>query len=206
MLQVTIDTDVAAELITTAEAKQYIKENYTAGADATLIAEDTLIDAMVAAARIACENFCNSTFKQKTLVAWWDTLWQQREFTLPYGPHVSISLVQSVDAEGDKTTLTLNTDYYKRGIKDLIITVNQVTSAPITAIFGGDPISQLEVTYIAGYASGEEPIAVIQAMYDIILQLYIRLANDESGVDLTSMDIVSKNAQIFLTPYKRTAI
>ncbi len=206
MLQVTIDTDVAAELITTAQAKQYIKETYTAGADATLIAEDALIDAMVSSARIACENYCNSTFKQKTLIAWWDSLWNQREFTLPYGPHVSISTVKTVDAEGDKTTLTLNTDYYKRGIKDLILTVNQVTSAPITAIFGGDPISQLEVTYIAGYASGKEPKAVIQAMYDIILQLYIRLDNNESDVDLSSMDIVSRNAQIMLTPYKRTAI
>ncbi len=205
MLQVTIDTDVTAELISTAQAKQYIKETYTAGADATLVAEDALIDAMVSAARIACENYCNSTFKQKTLSAWWDTLWKQREFTLPYGPHVSVSAVVSIDAEGDETEMTLNTDYFKRGIKDFILTVNQVTSAPITAIFGGDPISQLKVTYIAGYASGKEPKAVIQAMKDIILELYIRLANGEAAVDDT-MDVTSTKAKIFLNPYVRLAI
>ena len=206
MLQVKIDTDVSAELITTAEAKQYIKENYTAGAEAILIAEDALISALITAARLACENYCNSTFKEKTLIAWWDTLWNQREFTLPSGPHVSISEVVTIDAEGDETTLTLNTDYYKRGIKDIILTVNQVTSAPITAVFGGDPISQLQVTFKAGYTSGEEPQAVVQAMYDIILQLYIRLDNKESDVDLSSMDVVSRNAQVMLTPYKRTVI
>jgi len=198
-LQVTVDTDASAELVTTANAKQWIKENYTAGSDTILTAEDTLIDALVKSARKLVENYCNSSFAQRTLTAWWDSLWTQREFHLPYGPVISISSVKTVDAEGSETTLTLNTDYFARGIKDKILTVNQVTSAPIIPLWDGSAIAQLKVTYISGYTTVPED--VVTAIKEIVAFYYIN-----RGDELMEAGEMPAAAKLLLNPYRKLAI
>lgn len=92
----TVNTAPSAEPLTLAEAKAHLRVDETA--------EDTMIEALITAARQHIEGICN-----RTLIT---TIWNLTldafpgEILLPRPPAVSISSIKYDDVEGTETTLS----------------------------------------------------------------------------------------------------
>jgi uncharacterized phiE125 gp8 family phage protein len=190
-LQVNIKTDVATELITLDQAKAWLRVD---GSD-----EDTLITELIISARSIAENYCNSTFAEKTYTMWIDDIAERdNRFFLAYPPHKSITSVKQLDEEETKTTLTLNSGYYKRGIKEFEIIINSVV--PATGVIGVNVQQAIEVEYVAGFTT--VPKDIITAMKRIIITNWeFREDWIQGGIALVPQD-----ARKLLNPYKYDAI
>ena len=144
-MDVRVTTDLAAEPILKAEMRNYLEFTAT---DTT---EDTLIESMIKSARILLERKSNLSFGAKTL----QVLFRAEELIndsvmLPYSPLISITSVKAVDAEETKTALTLNSGYFKRGLKN----VELIISYSGTGLVGSDLSgSDIEVIYVTGYGN-----------------------------------------------------
>lgn len=112
-MEVKVITDLSSELVTLAVAKDRIGATY--GTDA---AKDAQINSMIKAARELMEQFCNLSLGSKVIEIFFhaDEIMRQK-IVLPYGPHSAMTTdyPKRVNQEGTGTSLTLNTDYYKRG-------------------------------------------------------------------------------------------
>jgi uncharacterized phiE125 gp8 family phage protein len=159
-IQTKIKTDVVTELVTLEQAKDWCRIE---GTD-----EDTLITSMIKASRLAAENWCNSSFAQKTLYCQVDDIAERdNQFLLPYPPHRAVTTVWEVDEEGTETELTLNSGYYKTGLTEFNILINSVV--PAVGIVGGTFRNQIKVEYTVGFETGFVPQDVILAMKRILV-------------------------------------
>ena len=88
-MEIQIITDIAAEPVTVAEARDFLR--------ITSHSEDTLIEELITDARMRLEKFTNLSFGAKTLKCRWNALdgWQE----IPYQPNAVISAC--VNDDGD---------------------------------------------------------------------------------------------------------
>ena len=202
MFQTQIKTDVATELITLANAKYYLKQNYTTGSDATLVAEDAKITRLIKTVREQCENYCNASFAQKTLYCQFESDPGNNVYTLPFPPVNTVSAVSLIDLNGDATALVLNTSYWVRGLNKEQVIISSTGSIPVSIPVVVNSSFSVKVEYIAGYASADAvPEVVIEAMYKAILFNYRMIGDDPEG-DKMIVGVLPHQAKAMLKPYR----
>ena len=194
MIQVKTITDVETELISLAQSKLWLKIGDTA--------DDDIVTALIIGARVAAEQYCNRAFCTKILELWTDeVVGSSYELELPYPPHQSITSVHSLDAKEAETELDLNADYYKKGLTDFILQINN----PIFNNVFGQLAAQIKVRYVAGYLQTGEfqcPVEVVSCMKTIISNNYeFREDFQETGIALIPQDVKTR-----LNPFRHIAI
>ena len=109
-----IVTDISTEVLTAATVQQYIKFDDTANTT-----ELSLIAEMTSAVRALFEKRTGLSFGERT----YECFFRRNEapFILPVNPVISVDKVETVDYQGTKTELTLNSGYYKRGLTQVEI-------------------------------------------------------------------------------------
>lgn len=139
-------TDPATEPVTLTEAKVHLKVDHSD--------DDTLITALIVAAREMCEEYCQRSFITQT----W-TLYM-RDFPdgviqLPRGPVASVTSVKySVSTEADTTLATAN---YSTGLNGNIGIIDPIDSWPST---DSDFVEGVQVVYVAGEATTKESVKI----------------------------------------------
>lgn len=136
-LQVKINSTVGSELVTTAEAKEFIRVDSDD--------DDTIIGEMITTARIACENYLNKDIVSKNRTLYMPYI--NDRINLPFAPVSSIS------------TATVNgsdASYTAKGLDNEIIELNTLPASEVkityitSGITGGNlehAIKQLVSTY-----------------------------------------------------------
>lgn len=161
-----IKTDITTEPLLYADVAQFIKFSDS------VAAEQTLIENMIKACRQHFERKCGLSFKERT----YETLFRPFDapFILPVMPIISVDKVETVDYQGTKTELTLNSDYYKRGLYQVEIQTSAVTGLK-NPWRDGESSYDLLVTYKAGYGHTDTevlPEALKEAMRRQVMQWY----------------------------------
>jgi uncharacterized phiE125 gp8 family phage protein len=159
-----IITPVSTEPVTLTEAKLHLR--------VTESAEDTLITALIAAAREFCENVTGRALATQTLELLLDNFPAETFIEIPMPPLQSIASIKYKDYAAVETTLGIS-DY----IVDADRSVGRVTLAygKSWPTFTPYPSNPIRVRFTAGYTS--IPKAIKQAMLLLIGHWY---ANRES--------------------------
>ncbi|TSA54096.1 MAG: hypothetical protein D4R45_04490 [Planctomycetaceae bacterium] len=162
-----IKTDTKGEPLSKDEVFNFIKFE-----DTSNTSEIALIMSMIASVRTHFERRTGLSFMEKT----YETLFKidDKPFVLPIQPIISVDKVELVDQYGEKTELTLDTDYYKRGLYEIEIFTSSMAgwTNPLTSFSG---YYDLFVTYKAGYGHGDTetlPFDLRDAMMKQIKQWY----------------------------------
>ena len=174
-MDVRTTTDLTAEPVSLAVMRNYLE--FTA----TDTAEDTEITAMIKSARQLLERRSGLALGLKTLTV----LFKASEVindsvVLPYSPFVSITTIKLVDIQGTKTTLTLNSDYFKQGLFNMTV---YISSMGVGILPGASPTGQdVEVIYVCGYGAGSETLPAVwaQLIKDQVKIWYLRGDGDTS--------------------------
>lgn len=148
-----------ADLVTLAEAKNYLKQSYS-----SISAEDALIATMIQSARKWIENYIGKSIIEKSIIAF--TSDELAEFELPLPPVASITSVKRIDIQGVETTLTKNTDYYEIGVDHLSLIFLNVWSTISYTIAG------IKVTYTAKMIDVRELDVCKQACLMLLGEMY----------------------------------
>lgn len=177
--EVSISSAAATPILTTAEAKSFLKVTYSD--------DDTYIDTLVESATKFIEKYLNRALITQTLISYYKSYGNRVH--LPMGPHQSVTSVKYIDEDNNETTLTANSDYYVRGVDDYYLDFYTATTLPA----GADPNADtsefgLKVTYIAGYgdASSDVPDAIIEAARRLVGHWY------DNREEFVTENIVSK--------------
>ena len=183
-------TASGSEPITTAQMKNYLRENY--GTDAV---EDALVDEFVKAARQWVEEQCQQSFVAQEIVLWaYDDECLITDLPLSFGPVTAISEVVRLDEKEAETALVFNSDYYVLGLSDKTITFNRMFST------GSVTYQPIKATYTAGYASAASiPRAIVAAIYKLAAESYV---NREASVDWSIQTVPYGVAQL-IRPYQK---
>ena len=139
MHDIKINSVTGSEIVTTQNVKDFVRIDTSA--------DDTIIDRMITAARIWCENYIG-----KDIVAKNRTFYLQEvddRFTLPFAPVASIS---SVTSEGTAVT------YESYGLDDTMIEIKSL------------PADEVKVTYVTTGLTDdiikEAILHLVSTMYD----------------------------------------
>lgn len=174
------------EPIDLATMVNYLKQNY-----GTLTIEDTLIGIMIQAARTWIEERTGRAIVRQTITFQVsDDELAILEIVLPFYPVVSITSVKRVDQEGTKTTLTLNSDYYVRGLAEKTIQLNRSWA---TGIVGGMNYQDIEVIYEAGESiNASTPAPLKLAIMKLTAENYVNREDSvDWGINKVPMDVLS---------------
>ena len=161
-----IRTAIVQEIVNREELNNFIKfedENPE---------EDLLIYDMIAAVRAHFEKRTGLSFIEKTYETLF--LYNDKPYILPVSPIISVDKVELMDYQGVKTELTLNSEYYKRGLYQIEICTSEVTGWP-NPFISFDSYYDLLVMYKAGYGSSiteKLPADLLSAMKMQIKQWY----------------------------------
>jgi len=170
------------EPVTRTEAKAWIKLDTTT--------DDTLIDSLITAARIAAENFTGTKFITQTVKQYLtDFPGTADELVLRFSPVQSITSVAYVDADGNNQTLTTyNADL--TGVPARLWP-NVNTNWPETKA----QLKAVTITYVCGYGTaGYVPGDIKNAILFMIASWYER--REESAKTMPNM------SEYLLTPYR----
>jgi uncharacterized phiE125 gp8 family phage protein len=170
-------SDPIGQIITLAEAKNYLRVDYSE--------DDDLINSLILSAQKRLEQYAGIAFNQRTLqtIAYVDNF-----IELPYAP---ISTVLSVEVfmGNDWVELTQGGDYYLVG--------NTYTKVYFTSYL----CSEFRFTYLCGFECLPDSIKV--ANLKLISDLY---EYRESSVESTKPSANLTTAYELMKPYKRVSI
>jgi len=127
------DTDGASDLISTADAKSWLKIDTSD--------EDDLISDLIDEVTADIENNYQIPVKSKDVTAVWENFGS--EVPLPFQPVDSITTVKTIESDGTETTLTVDEDYRLVGSRLLIDEVYGYES-PYNR-------TKLEVVYVSAF-------------------------------------------------------
>jgi len=153
---VEITSPTYADVISTADLKAFLRVTHSD--------EDTLIEAMRAAAIQHIESFCNIRLGDRTAVMYLDDFPQTME--IPVGPVNSITTIEYATGAATKDTLS-TANYY--------VDTNRV---PARITFINFPsIYQyshqgVEITFDLGYAEAEVPQGIVHAIKLLVSHMY----------------------------------
>lgn len=153
-----IKTDIAQEVLSSDDVSQFIKFEDEDNAD-----ELALISGMIASVRTHFERRTGLSFASRTYEALFK--YYDKPYILPVQPVISVDKVEIVDPEGTKTELTLNSEYYKKGLYQVEIICDYMTGS----------YYDLLVTFKAGFgdaATEDLPADLKDAMKMQIKQWY----------------------------------
>lgn len=136
-------------------------------------AEDTLISALIGAARDLCESETGRALMPQTWESTRCGFWN--EMHLNRAPVVSITSIKYIDVNGDEQTLT-DTEYVLDNASDSFARVVLAPNKSWPAVYFG--INTIRIRYVAGYANAD---AVPQALKQwMLLQISHWFRNRES--------------------------
>ena len=146
-----VTTPPATEPVSLSEAKLHLKVDTSA--------DDTLISALITAARQHLERHCNSAFVTQTITEVWDSFYKRNHFSI--APVQSLTTYQ-YKPEGETTTYS-TTDANLYGL-DIFAKPGYIYKLPDTV----DPITEnvpdaVKAVYTAGYGSAADVPAPIKA-------------------------------------------
>lgn len=153
-----ITQDISTEPVTTAKVRQFIKHSDDSDTD-----EISLIEDMIKGVRVHIENRTGLCLAEKTLVEYFFKE-ETGEYVLSFAPVISVDDVKLLDIEETSSDLTLNDDYYLRGLYERILLTDEVGAA-----------EQLKVTYKAGYGDSSTetlPMDIHQAILRQVIHWY----------------------------------
>ena len=173
----------AVEPVLLAEAKAHLRIDGSA--------EDDLIGALIAAARVAVE-----TEIRRVLIAQkWRAIvegWPAEGVTLPLRPAISLEAVRFIDAAGAATVLTASD--YEFDPADFSVTLDPVASAV-----------RYEIDFTAGYGTSgvDVPQPLRQAIRLLVTHWYehrsaVTLGDDPANAPLGFRELVAPYRRIFL--------
>ena len=168
MHDIKINSVTGSEIVTTQNVKDFVRIDTSA--------DDTIIDRMIVAARIWCENYIG-----KDIVAKNRTFYLQEvdnRFTLPFAPVASIS---SVTSEGTAVS------YDTYGLDDTVIEIGTL------------PADEVKVTYIT---TGITDDLIKEAILHLVATYYDNRADFKVGDSVTETPTSTKNIlQSYKTMY-----
>lgn len=151
-----LKTDLTSEPLSATDLKPYIKY------EDSDVDEIDLIDKMIVAVRTLFEKRTGLSFAKKVYECYF--LKGDKPYILPVRPVVSVDKVETVDYLNDKTELTYNSGYHKKGLYEIEIITSLVSSN-----------SSLFVTFTVGYGETETeglPGDLVEAMKRQVAQWY----------------------------------
>ena len=87
--------------------------------------QDAILPTLVNSAIRQAEAYCNATFGLKTYEALFEMDDCKHTLYLPFAPILSVESAAYVALDGTETNLTLNTDYYIRGLSKKYLIINK---------------------------------------------------------------------------------
>lgn len=190
-MDVRIKTAAAADVITAANLAPFLKYE-----DAQ-VSELAIITDIIAEARAHFEKATGLSLVAKTYVVHFRN--EDKPFILPVSPVISIVSVKEIDINGTETPLTLNTDYYKRGLYEVEIIADCVTTIP-NPFRNYNSKLDLLVEFTAGYGNAATetlPSDLLGALKTQVFQWY---ENRDDFIELKLMGSV----QAVLNRYKKS--
>ena len=165
-MDIRIKTDITSEVLSAADLKPYIKYE---DSDAD---EITVIDDMIKTVRTYLEQRTGSSFAQRTYEIFFKS--GESPFILPVYPVISVDKVETVDYQGTKAELELNSGYYKAGLYEVTI-IASVSSSVNNPFSESESSYNLLVTCKAGYGHADAenlPKDLLGAMKTQVFQWY----------------------------------
>ena len=141
-MELKVVTPPAAEPLSTAEAKLHLRVDHTS--------DDTLISALIVAAREHVENYIVGSLVEQTRAVYLSS-WPYFPFRLPCGPVQSIDSVKYTDSDGVEHTVSEDLYYLSPGGE---LCIEPFESWPTARLRGPGAI---EITYTTGY----EPVVTV---------------------------------------------
>jgi len=190
--QVTEATDTVIQELTYTGSKKYIRveaKPLVAACEFStdvmvwepVSAEDSLLEELIAAARISVENDTSKKIMQQT----WDYYpqrWPSSDrIRIPFGNLVSVTYVKWKSTDGTETTLVENTDYVvvSRGDQCGFVGLPYQGSWPTGELYPHDPIT---IRFVCGYGlAADVPVNIKQAIKRRAINLYMNKGDDEDG-------------------------
>jgi uncharacterized phiE125 gp8 family phage protein len=162
-----IVTAPSAEPTTVAEAKAHAVVDFDD--------DDTLIGALVSAARAHGEALTGRSWAEQTLEVVLDDfpVW---EIELPRGPVTSVTSIKYIDIDGDEQTLEVGTDYTV-DIDSVIARIVPVTYWPVSK----QTINAVRVRYVAGWTADTIPAAIKAWIWVRVSTLYAQRESHTFG-------------------------
>jgi uncharacterized phiE125 gp8 family phage protein len=145
-MDIKIKTDAESEVLSSSDIAGFLK--YEDGDEDEL----ALIDEMIKAVRVHFEKRTGLSFVKKTYQVHFK--YDDKPYILPVSPVISVEKVETVDYEGEKIELTLNTDYWKRGLYEIEIITTSMATIP-SPFLTFDAKYDLLVEFKAGYGDDE---------------------------------------------------
>ena len=135
-MELKVITPPAAEPLSTAEVKLHLRVDHTS--------DDTLISALIVAAREHVENYLGGSLVQQTRAVYLSA-WPYSPFRLPCGPVQEIESVKYTDSDGVENTVSTDLYYLSPGGE---LCLEPFESWPTARLRGPGAI---EITYTTGY-------------------------------------------------------
>lgn len=171
-MNITVETDSATEPISLTEAKLHLR------IEPDTTDDDTLISALITAARQICEGYQGRSYVTKALKLTLDEFPEGDDYDieLPYPPTISITSVKYVDSDGVQQTAGVSTYTLDATSTPARLSPAYGTSWPSAR----SQNSAVEIKYSAGYGAAAAVPERIKAAIKLVLgDLY---ENRESGV------------------------
>lgn len=180
-----ITTAAAAPVLTTAEAKAFLKVNSSG--------EDTLIDALVAGATEHAQNYLEQAFVTQTVTEKFDELGPVLRLSIH--PVISITSVKYIDENGAEQTLAAdqyNADTYaKRAVIEPAYNVSWPTARA--------QLNAVTVVYQAGYgAASSVPEDIKLAIRQIVADAFDNRQDSVKQLPTSSKYLLDRVSYTFL--------
>lgn len=181
----------STEPLSLAEAKSHLRVD--------IDDDNTLISALITAARQYCEKYCNRSFIQHTFRA--DLPGFYDSVTLPLGPVQSITHIKYYDTSSPSALTTLATSVYALNYD----TVRRNHGASWESTY--PRFDAVQITYVSGWKDNSSPAgvgelvpqAVLAALKILVGEMYEH--REVSIVGLTRME--NPIARLLLDPYRK---
>lgn len=185
-MDVRIKTDITSEILSAADLITYIKyEDNEAD-------EIIVIDDMIKTVRSHLEQRIGSSFAEREYEIFFKS--GDSPFILPVYPIISVDKVETVDYQGNKNELELNSGYYKAGLYEVTI-IASVSASESNPFSESDLSYNLLVTCKAGYGHDDTenlPKDLIGAMKTQVFQWYENRDDFYEGNYLGMVDKIIK--------------
>ena len=183
----TVDTASTTAVISTADAKAYLKVDISD--------DDTLIDNLVSSATESAQEYTNRFFTNTTLIQYGTTFTDLGN--LLKSPVSSITHIKYYDSDNSQQTLASSVYSLIPAIEPSVISLKVNQSYPSIA----DRTDAVECKYVVGYgsASTDVPNAIIEAIYLTIAHWY---QNREAVVVGRQVNTLPMGAKYLLDQYK----
>lgn len=154
--------------------------------------EDDLITSLITAARVICENHCESSFVTQSRTLKYDWFPACEFISLPYGPVSSVTSISYYDEAESSQTLS-SSDYWV-DTHSQIARIKVKNSWPAT----GETPGAVSIVYVCGYGAASAVPEPIKAAIKLVLGHLYEHREENNVVNLYEIPL---GVQAILSPY-----